>query len=118
MAFHIGGLAMALFFGAVVVAGGSPITPEIYGAWVYKFPALLWVAVQVAITGAGAISAALKWKRTCGVISFLLGVYLAFFAALAMGAGAAGTILMTGAGFWLAPLAFMAALLCWGVIDE
>lgn len=42
---------MAGDFGMVIWEGGSPITPEQYGAAIYEIPALTWAAFQ----GGGAI---------------------------------------------------------------
>ena len=107
---------MAISFGLRIhFGGGSPITPEIYGAWIYKFPALLWVAVQIFITGGAAIACGFGWRITSGIFAAFLWFYLSVFAALALGAGADGTILMTGAGFWLSPLSLLAAgVSLWG----
>lgn len=110
LAYYIGGFLMAIGFGArVYFGGGSPITPEIYGSWVYAFPALLWVAIQAALAGFAAVFCALNRPIVSGVFGLALWAYLSVFAALALGAGAEGTILMMGAGLWLSPMCLLAA---------
>tara|TARA_R100001086_G_scaffold192876_1_gene110059 strand:+ start:256 stop:618 length:363 start_codon:yes stop_codon:yes gene_type:complete len=116
LAFYLGGFLMAFVFGTIIlISDGSPITPEIYGPWVYRFPALMWVALQIFITVGASVFCLFGWRRVSGGFGLFLGVYLAIFAALALGAGAPGTILMTGAGFWLSPLSLMAGgISLWG----
>lgn len=110
LAYYIGGLLMAIGFGArVQFGGGSPVTPEIYGDWVYSFPALLWVAVQATLAGFAAVFCAMSRPGLSGLFGILLWLYLSVFAALALGAGAEGAILMMGAGLWLSPLCLLAA---------
>lgn len=43
--FFAGSMAVPIGFGAVVVKGGSPVTPEIYGELVWAIPALVWVGL-------------------------------------------------------------------------
>lgn len=37
---------MAQIFAADISAGGSPMSPELYGAAVYYIPAIFWISVQ------------------------------------------------------------------------
>lgn len=83
-------IAMAAGFGAVVAHGGSPVTPEQFGAQVYAIPALAWVGAQTyagVIGLAGAIVAAQggRWHRIGAAISATGNTALAcLFALFAM----------------------------------
>lgn len=81
-------ILMAMDFGTVVLAGGSPITPEQYGEEVYAVPALTWAAVQLVGASLGTIGAIMvaadgrMWRIgafACGAGNIILaGLFLVF----------------------------------------
>jgi hypothetical protein len=89
-----GPLIMALIFGSVVMIGGTPVTPEVYGRVVYEVPALAWAGAQAVAAGVGAVGAAMANRAM--TIFGALGLALLFmaFAAGALSAGATGTLLV------------------------
>ena len=97
---------MAIRFGTIVMNGGSPITPEIYGPAVYAFPAIGWAAIQG--TGAFIACYGVLFKRPwVVVIGALPNVALqAIFSALA-GFADQGTLLQTGTLLVTLPLCFV-----------
>ncbi len=85
-------ILMAMDFGAVVLAGGSPITPEQYGEHVYAVPALTWAAVQLSgaglgLAGAVMVAAHVRYWRLgafiCGLGNVILASLFLVFAVLA-----------------------------------
>lgn len=89
-----GPLIMALIFGSVVLIGGTPVTPEVYGRIVYEVPALAWAGAQAICAAIGAVGAARN--NRAATIAGALGLSLLFmaFAAGALSAGATGTLLV------------------------
>jgi len=80
--FDLSMILMASDFGTVVASGGSPITPDQYGAAIYAIPALVWAAVQLGgaaagMAGAIAIAANTRFLRAAGFICGLGNVALA-----------------------------------------
>ena len=60
---HGGLFLMVFLFGAeVFLTGGSPMTPEIYGEFVYTIPAWTWIVAQMFSGGLCAISAVRLWR--------------------------------------------------------
>lgn len=112
-AFFLGGMMMAFVFGLRFIASDTPLSVDIYGPWLSAIPAQAWVALQFVITGGAAMACAFERPRIAAAFSILLALYLTVFAALAVSAGPSGTIVTSGAGFWLAPLAVMAAAVSW-----
>lgn len=112
-AFFMGSCMVPIIFGAVVLHGGSPVTPQQYGEVVYAVPAVVWAAVQFGASGLTALSAAARWPRMTAIGSGIMCIYLTFLAAAAAMAGATGTLVMAACGFWLGPIAGLAAYVAW-----
>jgi len=113
VAFFCGSLAVPLGFGAVVIKGGSPVTPEIYGEMVWTIPALVWVGLQLCISLVALTGAVLAMPRVTCIGATLVASLMAFFAAAAILAGAGGTILVFGAGGWVGPVSLACAVVAW-----
>lgn len=117
--FYLGSIAQAAVFGSVVMAGGSPVTPELYGPLVYAVPALAWVAAQVFLAALAVAGAALDRPGIAGSGALGITVLLMFFGVMGMDAGASGTLLVTGTIGWLGPLSAIATIICFsGVSGE
>lgn len=105
-AFFAGLLGMSLDFASVVVAGGSPITPEVYGPMVYAIPALAWVSLQAGASLIGLSGVLLKGRLRAA--AYLLGaiILLTLFSAFAIMAQSApqGSVLAAGARAFVCPL--------------
>ena len=96
--FALGIMLMAGDFAIVVMDGGSPITPEIYGPAVHSIPAMAWVGVQFFCASIVFIAAFLTGKpRAIGFIvgGFLLVALFAIFSVMAQGAPS-GSVLAAG----------------------
>ena len=109
--FHFGCLAMAVYFGVVVLRGGSPVTLELYGPRVYAIPALAWASVQIAgsaLGGAGAVMGGKTGAVLCLLGSSLSALMYCTMAALALEA-VQGTLVAAGSMFLTAPLSVAAA---------
>ena len=109
--FHFGCLAMALSFGIVVIKGGSPVTPELYGPRVYAIPALVWASVQVGgstLGGLGAVMGGKLGAAICLMGSSIAALMYCTLAALALEA-VQGTLVAAGSMFLTAPLSVAAA---------
>ena len=116
--FYILACGMSAMFGLRVAAGGSPITPEIYGRWVYEIPAWFWIIAQVSLGAATAWAIAARWRKTGGVLSLIMSGYFGLFTVLAVRAGAEGTILVAGALFHGSVPSFVCAMICFGRMDD
>lgn len=112
-AFFVGGYSVPFGFGAVIFHGGSPVTQDTYGPLVYAIPAVIWVGAQILILSVALAGAVLMWPRLAAFGAALVGLLMAFFAGAAVLAGAGGSILVFGAGGWVAPLSFIAAAVAW-----
>lgn len=111
--FHFGCLAMAIYFGVVVMKGGSPVTPELYGPRVYAIPALVWASVQIAGSALGGIGAMIGNRvgaTICLLGSSLSALMYCTLAALAMEA-TQGTLVASGSMFLTAPLSIVSAFM-------
>lgn len=114
IALFFGGCAVVpMIFAVVVALGGSPVTPELYGPVVHAIPAAAWIVAQFALAGAAATGAALRWPRVAAAGALGVAALMAFFAAAALLAGPAGTLLVAGAGGWLAPVSLISAWVAW-----
>jgi hypothetical protein len=114
IAVYFAGCAMVpLVFAAVVVSGGTPVTPELYGTVVYAIPALVWAALQLGLSLLAAVSAAMGWRLMAAFGAFGIAALLGFFSAAAVLAGASGTLVVAGCGAWLSPVSLIAAWVCW-----
>lgn len=99
---HLGLALVALHFGVVVYFGGSPMTPELYGAAVYAIPAIVWALAQLGGEGLSVLGATLGGRR--GAYMMLVGstVVLPFYAFLGAAAMLAGQgVIVTAACLWL-----------------
>jgi hypothetical protein len=120
--FHRFAPAIALFyaalagipatFGAVVLSGGSPVTPELYGPLVYAIPAKVWISAQLAFASVAVWGAAREKPVTAAIGAHGVSAVLGLLAVLAVTAGATGTIVVAGSIF-LAALSTVAAQICW-----
>lgn len=116
--FFAGGLIMAVSFAVDVAVGGSPITPEIYGPWVYAIPALVWVAIQASAAVLGILGVLMQWYRLTSFAGMMLATHMAAIAGLALDTGASGRIVVGGAGLWLGPFGILIAFISWGRGDD
>lgn len=110
--FHFGCLAMALSFGIVVLKGGSPVTPELYGPRVYAIPALAWAGFQIcgsALGGLGAVIGGRLGAAICLMGSSIAALMYCTLAALALEAPH-GTLVASGSMFLTAPLSVVSAV--------
>jgi hypothetical protein len=110
-------LIMALIFGGVVLYGGTPVRPELYGPLIFAIPALAWVAAQVTFSGLAVAGCAGRWPKLAATGAMLLAALFQFFAVAAILAGATGTLLVamaipTGA------ISMVCALICWRGRDD
>ena len=113
IALHFAGcVGMGIWFGAVVASGGSPITPETYGPYVYAIPAAAWVVAQVVCGALASLGAAIGQRLLAALFATLSTLLMCGFAVLSMGQPE-GTLLQAGAAMWAGPLSCMAALVCW-----
>lgn len=106
-------LSVPLGFGTVVLTGGSPVTPDIYGPLVHQIPALVWVVFQLSVTVLAVFGCVTLRPRAAAAGAVAVGALLSFFAGAAVLAGAPGTLLVFGAGGWVAPASFVAAAVAW-----
>lgn len=110
--FFLWGVVSASVFGAVVIKGGSPVTPELYGPLVYSIPAWSWIASQMLICGGAFISAALGWRVMTLWFAFAFCLLMASFAVMAIQAGGTGTMMVANAGFWALPIGILVCFAC------
>lgn len=87
--FHGGLFMIGAHFGRVVMSGGAPVTPELYGPAVFAIPALVWASGQIGSHGLimvglirwGAIG---QWLVIIGGLgAALFHSFLAYFGSLA-----------------------------------
>lgn len=109
--FFWGGVA-ASTFGVIVALGGSPVTPEIYGPLVYSIPSWAWIALQVTFCFGAAFCALLRLRRAVFCFSASFSFLMVCFAAMAVQAGATGTVMVANAGLWAAPIGLLACFAC------
>ncbi len=112
-AFWGGSALMAVYFGIVVIRGGSPIKPDTYGELVYRFPALGWAAIQLAAGLTATIGSAFKRARLAFTGGLATTLLLAAFGVLSLQAPH-GTLLQAGAMVWTCPVSLMATMICAG----
>ena len=105
---------MAALFGLRVAVGGSPVTPEIYGHWVYSVPAVTWIVAQASLTALAALSIVRGWRIAAGGLSVVLAMFFSMFTAMAISGGAEGTILVAGSLFHGAIPSLVIAMICFG----
>ena len=101
-------LMMALHFAFVIVMGGNPITPELYGPAVYVIPALVWAGAQMGGALVSILGVLIDGKL--GGLFLAVGslIQFAFYLYLAVaGSMAAQGVVVTAGSLWLtAPMAF------------
>jgi hypothetical protein len=104
-------------FGRVVWAGGTPVTPELYGPAVFAIPALAWAAGQFVSHGITMVGLAL-WGRYGMALTIIGGVmaavfhsFLAYFSSMA----SQGTLVHAGAMYLTAPGAVLTVMFTAGV---
>lgn len=101
-------------FGSVILQGASPVTPEVYGPWVYQIPAWVWVSAQTIVAGLGFVGALMRWRRVAFGAAVGLVLYFAFLAAAGGLAGASGQVLLRNCRSFIGPFTVVIAGLCWG----
>lgn len=111
--FGLFGVAVPLMFAAVVIQGGSPVTPAQYGEMVYAIPALVWASLQFTFGAAACLAAVQRAPRITALFAAMFTGLMIFFAAAAIIAGPTGTLVVAGTGAGVAPLAGIAAIVCW-----
>lgn len=99
-------------FGVVVMTGGSPVTPELYGPLVYAIPAKVWISVQLTCALIACVGAARRWPVVAALGGSGVSAVLGLLAVLAVTAGAEGTLAVAGSIF-LAALSIVAVQVCW-----
>lgn len=111
--FFSGLILIALQFCAIVLDGGSPVTPELYGPAVYTMPALAWVAIQIASSVAVVVGAYLRGVFGAWLIVFGGVVGFSMYSAFAVLAQRAtqGTLVQGATTFVCAPASFVVVLL-------
>lgn len=107
-----GPIAMALWFAAVVIKGGTPITENVYGPEVFAIPALVWSGAQIALCLPAVLGFWFRVRWMAFVGSLSIALFLGMFAALAQGAKEA-TLLQAVCLFWGGPLACLGAMTCY-----
>jgi hypothetical protein len=112
VAIFVGPIAMALWFAAVVLKGGTPITEDTYGPQVFAIPALVWSAAQIAICLPAVLGFwfRIRWLAFGG--SVLMALFLGMFAVMASGAPES-TLLQAVCLLWGGPLAWLGAMSCY-----
>jgi hypothetical protein len=78
----------------MAAAGGSPVSPELYGPLVYALPAWAWAAMQIVICAACAVSAANVWTRVFIFWAILYAAMMICFSVMTQQGGAQGAVLM------------------------
>lgn len=111
-ALHVCLACMAAGFFLEVLRGGSPISPELYGARVYAVDAWIWAAFQMSACGMAALGAMRGGKL--GAVAVLAGgmaaaMMFAFFARMAMDAQQ-GTLAFYGSALLTAPLSTLSGV--------
>lgn len=107
-----GPIGMALWFAAVVIKGGTPMTENVYGPEVFAIPALVWSGAQIAICLPAVVGFSLRIRWLAFAGSLLMVLFLGMFAALAQGAKEA-TLLQAVCLFWGGPLSALGAMSCY-----
>ena len=107
-----GPIAMAIFFAAIVMYGGSPITEGVYGSQVYEIPALVWSVAQIAVCLPATVGFVFRIRWLAFLGSSAMGCFLAMFAVLSMGAPEA-TLLQAICLLWGGPIAWLGAAICY-----
>lgn len=102
------------FASVLFVHGMSPVTPEVYGPWVYAIPAIAWVAAQTLIAVVGLAAVILRWRYVAFWAGITLALYFAFLAAAGGLAGADGQVLLRNCRSFIGPFTLLMAGLCWG----
>lgn len=115
--FHGGLFMLGAHFGRVVWAGGTPVTPELYGPAVFAIPALAWAAGQFVSHGITMIGLAM-WGRFGMALTIIGGMmaavfhsFLAYFGSMA----SQGTLVHAGAMYLTAPGAVLTVMFTVGV---
>lgn len=116
--FLFGGMAGAAFLWRIIVDGGSPVTEEVYGPWVYRIPAWFWCVFQMSAGWLAALGALLSWRWlvTFGGLCFVAD--MAFLSAAGYLAGGTGAVLHLNATFFIGPISAVMILLCYGGGDD
>lgn len=110
--FHLGLLLMAMAFGAQVLTYGTPITPELYGPYVYAIPAMMWVSIQSVASLSAFVGAVMGGKIGAGLAAiggFASAILYSGFAIMALAADS-GTLVASGSLFITAPMSGATAL--------
>lgn len=116
--FLFGGMAGAAFLWRIVVEGGSPVTEEVYGPWVYRIPAWFWCVFQMLsgwVAAFGALTGR-RWVVAIGGACFVAD--MAFLAAAGYLAGGTGAVLHLNATFFIGPISALMVVFCYGGGNE
>ena len=93
--FHARAALMGFAFTMIASAGGSPITPELYGTRVYSIPAEVWGGGQVFLGVACALSIIIQRMVPLALFSGLSALYYCALGSLALRAEM-GTLVAIG----------------------
>ena len=111
-ALHLCLTIMGAAFMFEVLRGGSPITPELYGARVHAIDAWIWAAFQVAACGVAATGALVGGRGGAAMViigGLASAAMFAFFARMAMEAPQ-GTLAFFGSAFLTTPLSTLSGV--------
>lgn len=103
---------MAAIFGGVVIYGGTPVRPEVYGPVVFAIPAMAWASVQFTLSAMVIVGCAYRWPTIAAVGAYGIAFLFEFFAVAAIFAGASGTLLVAMA-IPSGAMAAVAGMICW-----
>ena len=110
--FFMAPVLMALIFGVSIARGGSPIQPGTYGIIVWTIPAWFWVTLQLSLSAAASITAAMDNPRAHAIAAALCGALMEFFAAAAV-LGNAEEIVLVAMAIPAGALCFLSAGIGW-----
>jgi hypothetical protein len=108
---------MALIFGSVVLYGGTPVRPEVYGPVVFAIPALAWASTQFILAAMAVAGCVFRFPRMASIGALGIAFLFEFFAVAAIFAGASGTLLVSMA-IPAGAIAAVSSMICWRGKDD